>query len=563
MSRENDIGATAMDDATFELRMSPQGGSYKCWVTLPGEEPQVVGEKIRWERGGRARYELCHAQLGSTMRPTGADAFRLSCWADAWMRVRAVWDREHNSSRKEGLALARESSSRWNGSVSLKDLARSGYSDLGNVGERHDLLVATKVLDRYVETTPKTGAIHGAVYPGKALGGYIAWPPGSCEPWATALPEEEAAAMTKVVGAVKEEVGKELGHQWLETISSEVQPARGGGAPNAKPAEAQPWHGDHIKVVQEARGAEAAIYGDVTLPNLAVMYVLSPEAVPTLFPSREYAMSDTPGDGIKSVGPEALEGMDDESFYAGRAHRWQLVRDAEDNFGTTLFATSLNGATVGTTPKGKAKAYPDRAGAFHSEVHGQRPRLTRGSAVAFDATGPHRGPGVVRGEPPRRVLYISFASERRTQEGAAPVFASKQGLHRGVEGVDYHLAFDEAGRFRLGSQPLGRPRAGPAVGAEGAQSSASRPRPAKAARGEDGGRVEEGEVEEGEVEEEEEAEAEEEEDEEVEVEEEGEEESLAERKAAQIEGRHRRYARRAEAADQLVALGGSAAPTPE
>ena len=242
-----------MADATFELRMSPQGGSYKCWVTLPGEEPQVVGEKIRWERGGRPRYELCLAQLGSTMRPTGADAGRLSCWADAWKRVRAVWDREHNSSRKEGLALARESSSRWNGSVSLKDLARSGYSDLGNVGEKHDLLAATKVLDKYVETMPKTGAIHGAVYPGKALGGYIAWPPGSCEPWANALPEEEAAAMTKVVGAVKEEVGKELGHQWLETISSEVQPARGGGAPNAKTAEAQPWHGDHIKVWSRRR----------------------------------------------------------------------------------------------------------------------------------------------------------------------------------------------------------------------------------------------------------------------------------------------------------------------
>jgi len=558
-----------MADTTVELRMTPKGGSYWCWVTLPGQEPEKLRHCVRWKRGSQARYDFSLEQMRSAHRPTGVDADRLACWQAAWEQVRAVWDREHNSSRTTGLAIARESSSRWNGSVSLADLTRYGCSELGNVGEKHDILEETEVLDRYVASAPKTSVVHGFLYKGHAHGERLAYPPGSGDGVATELPEAEAAALTKVVEAVRKEVGKEVGHVWVEAISSELQPVRAGAQPKAKPCEPPPWHGDHRRVVEHATEDTATVYGDATLPNLTVLYVLSPQAAPTLFPSREYAMSTTPGSGIKPVGEEAMKAMENESFYAGREHRWRLVRDADDNFGAKLLATSPNGASVGVTPQGKARAYPARGGAFQSELRGPRALLERGHALASDATGPHRGPGVVRGEPPRRVLYISFASESRTWEGAAPVFASAKGLTGGQEGVDYHLAFDADGGYLLGSKPLGRPSTLPGVGVKRARSDPRMPRLARAAggEGEDGmDEVEGGEM----VEEVEEEEDEEEEEEEVEVEVEGEEESVEKRMEAQREERQKRAERRtglvtdrreADAADQLVALGGAAAPT--
>ena len=69
--------------------------------------------------------------------------------------------------------------------------------------------------------------------------------------------------------------------------------------------------------------------------------------------------------------------------------------------------------------------------------------------MAFDATGPHRGPGVTRleaGGEPRVAMYFSFGSRSLQLEGSAPVFATKDGLNEGaIEGVDYHLAFDDDG----------------------------------------------------------------------------------------------------------------------
>ena len=70
-------------------------------------------------------------------------------------------------------------------------------------------------------------------------------------------------------------------------------------------------------------------------------------------------------------------------------------------------------------------------------------KMKKGEALAFDATGPHRGPGVVQGEceEPRGVLYFSFAASKLQEEGAAPVYAFAEGLKgTAKEHVTFHLA---------------------------------------------------------------------------------------------------------------------------
>ena len=51
------------------------------------------------------------------------------------------------------------------------------------------------------------------------------------------------------------------------------------------------------------------------------------------------------------------------------------------------------------------------------------PRVEYGDAVYFDETGPHRGPGVARGEGERAVLYLSWAGRNAYATGGVPVFA--------------------------------------------------------------------------------------------------------------------------------------------
>ena len=79
-------------------------------------------------------------------------------------------------------------------------------------------------------------------------------------------------------------------------------------------------------------------------------------------------------------------------------------------------------------------------------------------AIAFDAVGVHSGPGTTLAEcseDPRCVFYMAFAPPALRRGGGAPVYATSEGL-RGVEGEDYHLAFDHAGRYKLGRYPPGR-----------------------------------------------------------------------------------------------------------
>ena len=71
-------------------------------------------------------------------------------------------------------------------------------------------------------------------------------------------------------------------------------------------------------------------------------------------------------------------------------------------------------------------------------------------------------------EPPRVMLYMAFPGTAIRREGGAPVFATAEKL-QGEEGQDYHLAYDRAGRYKLGRYPparLARDRAKRAAGIE-------------------------------------------------------------------------------------------------
>ena len=70
----------------------------------------------------------------------------------------------------------------------------------------------------------------------------------------------------------------------------------------------------------------------------------------------------------------------------------------------------------------------------------------------------HSGPGTTAAEsaePPRVMIYVAFPGTTLRREGGAPVFATAEGL-RGEEGQDYHLAYDRAGRYKLGRYPPAR-----------------------------------------------------------------------------------------------------------
>jgi hypothetical protein len=91
-------------------------------------------------------------------------------------------------------------------------------------------------------------------------------------------------------------------------------------------------------------------------------------------------------------------------------------------------------------------------------LHGERAKSPCGHVIAFDATGVHSGPGTTLAEcseDPRCMLYMAFPGASLRSVGGAPVYAASEGL-KGKEGEDYHLAFDHAGRYKLGRYPPGR-----------------------------------------------------------------------------------------------------------
>jgi len=51
-------------------------------------------------------------------------------------------------------------------------------------------------------------------------------------------------------------------------------------------------------------------------------------------------------------------------------------------------------------------------------------------------------------------IYMAFPGASLRSVGGAPVYAASDGL-KGKEGEDYHLAFDHAGRYKLGRYPPG------------------------------------------------------------------------------------------------------------
>lgn len=454
------------------------GKSYTFTVAVDGGEPWILRPTIRMRSGGQERRDWTEMQLNRTERqPTGTDRAREVCWTAFWEEVRAEWDKEHNSSRTTGLAAAREHSSRWNGTVPLAELSRYGFSSVGNLEE--GLEDEFKLLDAVLARVPSTGRTHQAAYETSSETVYFEYPPGNKkEKGCVQLKGAEAAALTAIVERAKESVGKEGVVVMVEGLRSRAHP---GGGVEKKPLTSAPppWHGDHREMTS-LHGEEPVEYAEVTRPNLAITMGTSKRYVPTLFPDREHFMSTSPGTGLKAVGEAEEEELEVENYFEAREARWRLVWKDGRNGGVGVLATSATGASEGLTDGGKAAAIPKGAEQFHKNLAGERAYAKRGDCVAFDATGPHRGPGMTKAEVSavgqRRVLYISFAAESRQMSGSAPTFAfaperAKTGKPRAVEGVHFHLAFDERGNFLLGSRPPGRsPKKGKAA------SSSKRPR---------------------------------------------------------------------------------------
>ena len=197
----------------------------------------------------------------------------------------------------------------------------------------------------------------------------------------------------------------------------------------------QPWHGDLM-----------------SRPSLAATVPLSEEIVPPYFPritSEWGAGHDKAVSARAGTGKRKESEVEEVAYYAARRLRWERVRASGANDGQLVSVGSASGALLGETRSGNASAGP-RVTQYEdpSRVsYGVRPTCARGDVIYFDATGPHRGPGRVQGDPAgrRAILYVSFAVGAWTKGGGEPVFAfAPPGKNR-----KYHLAFSRAGEYLL------------------------------------------------------------------------------------------------------------------
>ena len=433
--------------------------SYYGVVELATGEVWSLTPAIRDLNGGEAREEAAERMLIDPAGwPVGSMVQQESSWQQLWQRV--ISSHENPTRTAEGTRHMREhAGGEWRGSVDAARLAADGFCDLGCIAEGGEddgqLLKDLEVMKEMAEGAGKQGRTHGAVYDSSTRSLLLIDPEARGlkgeRPRAAAtdyrIPRTaQVAAYNRMVRRVQRAVGKAGVRPMVEII----MPLKARGSKKALLSTVPPWHGDFKK--RRRRGV-AGRGLDFTMPSLAVTVMLT-TGVPTLFPNLTDERTQSRG-----VQPKAEEDIEDyESgtggIFRGRAARWKAVYDGGTNFGDATLAIGAGGASVGETAGGRARSCPTRAGLMSRTCTVVRPTMERGHALAFDATGPHRGPGVAAGETgtPRVAMYFSFASSSLQAEGAAPVFALKDGL-KGRLDEDYHLAFDSNGVYQLGGLP--------------------------------------------------------------------------------------------------------------
>ena len=440
-----------MTEVTLVPPVSEGRESYRIRVTVDGAKVFDAPRKSLREGGAARRDSLLEQMQLPSSWPAEADRTSEDAWRAKYSEAQTRWA---NPSRATEMAHLRlERSSRWCGSRSKAQMARHGFDhedhavDPELLTELRDALArgraaevkaarkpqksrGTKMCWRKKRTPPPPAVVHGGTHGSDSL------MEGLCVAGGGEGAAEQSGPHVRV-----RTLGEEAGGRALREIVAQVNAAAGMTSTpyverlwrksGAKPSPPDPWHGDAMSAA----------------PKMAAVVPLSGPVVPPVFPDigRDWGFGDLRECHWRK-GTKHIE---------ARCMRWRRVHEARDNMSELVATQSPSGAEVGLTARGNARGVPRKTQYCDPSRRkcpkGGRPTVRLGSATFFDATGPHRGPGVAQGERgDREVLYLSWADKTVEESRGQPVYARRP--EAGVEGEDYLLAFDGDGIFLMETQ---------------------------------------------------------------------------------------------------------------
>lgn len=431
----------AAREARVRLEKREVEGSWRYAVIVDDEEIGRM-ELIRHRYCNEARREQITKYVETSAHwPPDAELKNLDAWDAVWRAAKGLW--EHPRKGKGGMASATARSTLWRGTLPLDDMKQFGSSlvkqacDEGACKKLEAVVLGAEGKQRTHAGSMDFGVRSIQLYDAdeaaeikafnRRQSGTAALGPGSKE-----LKKEDLGALMQIRGEVAEAAG-------MPPISK-VMPNTEGLTMTAGLHPAQNWHGD-------GRG----------IPVLAAVVGLSEKWVPPYFPSitkdwgegGDIRASAVPGTSTKKKDSAEVH---DKDVLLAREMRWRRVHESGENGGEHVATENWAGAELGLSATGLASAVP-RTTMFKETNRrrgGARPTLDRGDVVYFDATGPHRGPGVALGEAGgrRTVLYVTWCKHQDAKDGGAPVFAFPP---EGAAKEMYHLAFDAKGEYTYDS----------------------------------------------------------------------------------------------------------------
>jgi len=346
--------------------VQPEGNvSWHVGVRTSDGRYRTIGKRIRDRKDKtKKRRSWTMTQLESSELPADGPSDDEEAWVMLVDGVHDRWTKEENVSRK--MDKARQYCKHWNGKVSITDLSRDGYADLGVLSGIKKKDIST--LHRYIMAGTARSQTHGgAVEETPTTSLFLKEPGEKVEQWmeeegaTTVQGKEELGALRRVKAALKAAVGKEemdktITEGLVANLGREGRPSQ-----TAYPRR----HGDFLQPFEildewsEEEKGEAA-ENSFTPPVLAVMLVLSPGGgVQTLFPSLSKKFTQSMGEQPIAWGRG--EGEEEPNYYEGRFLRWEMVK--EGGLGDQVPMSSASGASSGVTKGGKTRAHPSRSGA--------------------------------------------------------------------------------------------------------------------------------------------------------------------------------------------------------
>lgn len=418
-------------------------GSFRVLVRVGGEEITKLPVMRRQFCCAERYQQIWKYLLTPSSWPPDGHRWDAEAWHKTWAAAKALWThpRKVKGSVSNRMVHATSRSTRWKGELSMVDMKLNGFTVVKHDSESEMEEEDCETLRAAVVAASGKMVVHAS---DDASTGVLS----------VLLLDEQTAAESRA------EMARETGRGRLpegsmaatgQVLEALLRQRRRLVQRAGMPAEVKPWHegltnGPGLHPPQRW-------HSDNTGPHvLAAVTGLSKEWVPPSFPSITKGWGPGMEDRIEGVTAATQEEKSDRlQMLSARERRWRRVYAGGSNT-CDLATENGSGAELGQTATGMASAIPRKTmfGDPSRRRGGSRPTLRRGDTVFFDATGPHRGPGVALGEAPQRrtVLYTSWTARQDAKDGGAPAYAfatTKGGGNR---------VFDAKGKYLLQAEEV-------------------------------------------------------------------------------------------------------------